>query len=68
VDYEFADALNTMAPRKVRITLTLSSDILKKLIGRPLALAKISRSAYIEAVLRRYLSIRERLAQMKASD
>jgi len=36
--------------RKVRITLTLSSDILKE-VDREAAIAKVSRSANIEAVL-----------------
>jgi metal-responsive CopG/Arc/MetJ family transcriptional regulator len=58
-DYESADPLYNMAPRKVRITLTLSSDIMKE-VDRQAALAKVSRSAYIEEVLRQYLRTRER--------
>jgi metal-responsive CopG/Arc/MetJ family transcriptional regulator len=59
-----ADVLNIMAPRKVRITLTLSSNLLKE-IDREAAIAKLSRSAYIEAVLHQYLRDRERLAHME---
>jgi len=62
VDYKSADALSIVPSRKVRITLTLSSDILKK-IDRAAAIAKVSRSAFIEAVLRQYLSDREKLAR-----
>jgi metal-responsive CopG/Arc/MetJ family transcriptional regulator len=39
-----------MATRKVRIWLTLSSDVLKK-VDRLALDAKVSRSQYIEAVL-----------------
>lgn len=49
-----ADRLNTMATRKVRISLTLSSDILKE-VDRQAVIAKVSRSAFIEGVLRQYL-------------
>jgi metal-responsive CopG/Arc/MetJ family transcriptional regulator len=51
-----------MAKRKVKISLTLSSDILKEVDRQA---AKVSRSAYIEAVLRQYLSDREHLAHVK---
>jgi hypothetical protein len=55
VDRKSVDALNIVPTRKVRITLILSSDILKE-IDRLAADAKVSRSAYIEAVLRQHLS------------
>jgi metal-responsive CopG/Arc/MetJ family transcriptional regulator len=44
-----------MATRKVRTSLTLSSDVLEA-IDRLAVGAKVSRSAFIEAVLRQYLS------------
>jgi metal-responsive CopG/Arc/MetJ family transcriptional regulator len=53
-----------VATRKVRISLTLSSNILKE-VDRQAAIAKVSRSAFIEAVLRQYLSDREKLAQTR---
>jgi metal-responsive CopG/Arc/MetJ family transcriptional regulator len=62
-DQKSADALNIMATRKVRITLSLSSDILKE-VDRRAAVEKVSRSAYTEAVLRQYLRDRERLAHV----
>jgi metal-responsive CopG/Arc/MetJ family transcriptional regulator len=43
-----------MATRKVRIWLTLSSDVLKE-VDRLALDAKVSRSAYIEAVLTQFL-------------
>jgi metal-responsive CopG/Arc/MetJ family transcriptional regulator len=43
-----------MAIRKVKISLTLSSDVLKE-IDRLAVGAKVSRSAFIEAVLAQYL-------------
>ena len=51
-----------MAAPRVRVTLYLTPEILKK-INREAAIAKISRSAFIEAVLRRYLSGRKSVAQ-----
>jgi metal-responsive CopG/Arc/MetJ family transcriptional regulator len=53
-----------VAKRKVRILLTLSSDVLRE-VDRKAAIAKVSRSAYIEAVLRQYLSDREHLAHVR---
>jgi metal-responsive CopG/Arc/MetJ family transcriptional regulator len=43
-----------MATRKVRISLALSSDVLEG-IDRLAVAANVSRSAFIEAVLRQYL-------------
>jgi Ribbon-helix-helix protein, copG family len=63
-DRKSADRLNTMASRKVQVSLTLSSDILKE-VDRQAAIAKVSRSAYIEAVLRQYLSDQEHLARIR---
>jgi hypothetical protein len=45
---------STMAIAKVKISLSLSSDVLKG-IDRLAVGAKVSRSAFIEAVLARYL-------------
>ena len=53
-----------MATRKVRISLTLSSEILRE-IDRDAAIAKVSRSAFIEDVLCQFLSDRENLARAK---
>jgi metal-responsive CopG/Arc/MetJ family transcriptional regulator len=53
-----------VAARKIRVTLTLSPNILKK-VDRQAAIAKVSRSVYIEAVLRQYLSGRKHLAHGK---
>jgi metal-responsive CopG/Arc/MetJ family transcriptional regulator len=49
-----------MGTPKVRVTLYLSSKILKK-IDREAAVAKVSRSAFIEAILVKYLNDRKRL-------
>jgi len=48
----------------VRVTVYLSFEILKK-IDLAAANAKLSRSAFIEAVLRKYLSDQERLVQAR---
>jgi metal-responsive CopG/Arc/MetJ family transcriptional regulator len=52
------------AKQKVRISLTLSSDVLEG-IDYLAAKAKASRSAYIEAVLCRYLRDRKCLASVE---
>jgi metal-responsive CopG/Arc/MetJ family transcriptional regulator len=43
-----------VAKEKVRVSLTLSSDVLKG-IGRLAHEARVSRSAFIESVLRQHL-------------
>jgi metal-responsive CopG/Arc/MetJ family transcriptional regulator len=52
--------------QKVRISLTLSLEVLEG-INRLAAKASVSRSAYIEAVLRQYLRDRERLAHVQSN-
>jgi metal-responsive CopG/Arc/MetJ family transcriptional regulator len=54
----WADKPNMVAEQKMRISLTLSSDVLKG-IDHLAAKANVSRSAYIEAVLRQYLRDRD---------
>ena len=45
-----------MAPRKVRASLILSSDVLHE-VDRSALAAKISRSEFIETVLRKHLQL-----------
>jgi metal-responsive CopG/Arc/MetJ family transcriptional regulator len=54
-----------MAARKVRVTLYLSSEILREIDQRA-AIARVSRSTSIEAVILEYLSNRERLVDARA--
>lgn len=49
--------LSMMAPRKVRVSLTLSSSVLREIDRLALA-AKVSRSQFIEAVLREHLGLK----------
>jgi metal-responsive CopG/Arc/MetJ family transcriptional regulator len=50
-----------MASQKVRITVFLSSSVLRE-VDRLARAARVSRSAYIEAVLRQHLRLKPLIA------